>query len=182
MTVHQETKTAWQRFRLVALFMVVAVAANGCVLKEGEGYVIQPAPPNGIHVTIVAGMTDQLKLASDVVAQGVNIDAVLKDRNINTTCPDLGTRKNGDLCAFKILRSTKIEGGLVVAKILGNAVWGSATRMGEFEDFRRDSMTQVRKYAGSCVHLTASTVFIPPFGPSWPDYNWTYRKASDAQC
>lgn len=172
---HTKTKTG--RNRLILVLALAAILASSCVLKEGEGYVVQPAPPNGVHLTISAGFTEELQLASDVVAQGVNIDAVLRDRNIDTTCPNLGDRTRGDRCAFRILGAVDIEG--FGSGIFENGYWNNAVSGKEFDDFRNDGMAKTRNTG--CLHVTMKRVQISVFYET-EDANWTYRTKADSHC
>ena len=81
---------------------------SGCVIDEATGYVVQPAPPSGFHITITKPYGDQLRAASDAVGAGANIDQILRDKKADTTCPELGTRYYGDKCAFRVLRSFEV--------------------------------------------------------------------------
>jgi hypothetical protein len=165
------------RLRTVLSVGIAALALSSCVLTENDEYVVQPAPPNGFHLTISNPMSVQLKGASDAVAAGVNIDHVLRDRDIDTTCPEVGTRERGDRCAFRILKSVDIEGWIAA---VGNIYWRDAVADDEFGDFRDDAMAPLRTNGTRCLHVTIRNVGDWPI--EWRDSNWTYRESSDSHC
>lgn len=177
--MHRQGSAAKWRTKWCLTLVGLSLLLSNCVWAEGPGgsYVIQNAGITGWHITISNDYTGQLLLASDVIAQGVNIDAVLKERGINTTCPKLGGRTNGDRCAFNIVGSIKMTGWM---SAYGNIFWRDAIKDDEFDDFRHDMMGPARAQTSRCGHVTIHHRGEWPF--EWQDSNWTFRERSDAQC
>jgi hypothetical protein len=168
---------------------VIAVGAmlalSSCVLRETSDYVVQPAPPTGVHVTIKLGPTTMLKFASDIIAGGGNIDSMLRDFGIPTRCDGHArTRYGGDLCAFEILQDMDVSGSLI-DNAANQLYWSDAINDDELDDFRNDALARVRLVKDVeqtiCLHATIRNVGDWPV--EWRDTNWTTRdRASDSKC
>jgi hypothetical protein len=172
----EPSSRAWS----VALLLVTALVCSSCVLRENKEYVIQDAPPNGIHVTLKVGVSDSLKTASEFVASGKDLDVLLAKAGYGTvTCDQYeSTVYNGDRCAFRLVRSTPTDGGLLEPAV--DLYWSDALNWDEFDDFRSDAMSPIRKTKESCLHVTIKNVGEWPI--EWRDSNWTYRLQSDSKC
>ncbi|MFN8017232.1 MAG: hypothetical protein U0P45_03820 [Acidimicrobiales bacterium] len=164
--------------RTLALPLVVAIVAvlcTSCVLAQGTDYVVQPAPPNGVHVTLRPRPSHLLVVISDLVAGGVAVDRELARHGYRVSCDGGGaTRANGDRCALAVLRATRLAGGLVGASV-ARLGWGTAVASGKLGDFSADALGVVRR-RGGCVHVTIRRTSFT----SWA--NWTWRAAGSHGC
>ena len=166
--------------RLAALALVLATTAGACVLKEAEHYVIQPAPPNGIHVTLRNGTGRLLLSLSELVRNGQDADGALRSFGYGTRCNAYAnTWYYGYRCAFRVLRETPVQGGLVQSAA-NRLYWSDAVAWDEFDDFRNDAMSRIRSLPSRCAHVTIRNQGDWPV--EWRDSNWTYRSGSDPQC
>lgn len=170
--------SAWAR--LVGLAAAIVVLCSSCVLRENNEYVVQDAPPNGIHVTLKVGVSDSLKTASEFVASGKGLDDLLvKAGYSSVTCDQYeNTVYNGDRCAFRLVRATPTDAGLAGPAV--DLYWNDALNWDEFDDFRNDAMSPIRKTKESCLHVTIKNLGEWPI--EWRDSNWTYRLQSDSKC
>ena len=163
-----------------ALAVLLASTATSCVLKESDQYVIQPAPPNGIHVTLKNGTSRLLLALSELVRKGQDADGPLASFGYGVRCNSYAnTWYYGDRCAFRVLRATPIQGGLV-ASAANRLYWSDALAWDEFDDFRTDAMSRVRFLPSRCAHVTIRNQGDWPV--EWRDSNWTYRSGSDPRC
>lgn len=168
------------------LFLAVAIAVgaslglSSCVLTEGPEYVVQPAPPKGLHVTLRVGPTVMLHVVSDMITRNDRVDHLLRDAGLPTRCDSSrGTRARGDRCAYRILQDFEVRGNLITNTI-GRTVWSEATKDSEFADFANDAMGPTRGRRGSCLHVTVREYGDWPV--SWWNTNWTLRTSSDSKC
>lgn len=159
-----------------ALGLLLAMTCTSCVLAESKDYVVQPAPPNGIHVTLRPQPTKLLVLVSDLVTAGVAIDRALADKGLHLTCDSYpNVRAMGDRCAFRVLAAARPKGSLVSKAIVALA-WGRALAPNELGDFSSDALAAVRRHRGACVHVTIRGL------PRAADANWTWRSAGNRGC
>lgn len=154
---------------------------TSCVLREGTEYVVQPAPPNGVHVTIKLGPSSMLKVISDRIASGADVDGLIRAYGLSTRCASYPrTRYYGDRCSFDILGDIEVSGGL--ASGLYRLYWSDAVANDEFADFRNDALGRVRsKNNTTCIHATIRNYGDWPI--EWRETNWTVRTlAGDSKC
>jgi hypothetical protein len=174
--------TTKQRRGGTAAVAVVGVSLlTSCVLREGPEYVVQPAPPSGVHVTIKLGPSSMLKAVSDIVADGGAIDGHLRTYGLPTRCDHYAnTRYYGDRCAFDVLGDVEMGGGL--AGGASRLYWNDAIADDEFGDFRNDALGRVRSRDNTtCLHATIRNYGDWPV--EWRETNWTVRtKAGDSKC
>lgn len=179
--MHRSPAPARRRARLtsMALAAVLTIGLSSCVLTEGKEYIVQPAPPNGIHVTLKVGVSDKLKTVSDFVDRGNDIDRWLRDSGYDVRCNYYDdTVYYGDRCAFRVLRATQTDAGLAEPAV--RIYWDDARAWDEFDDFRHDAVGPTRRRAGTCLHATIRNVGDWPV--EWRDSNWTFRDRTDSKC
>lgn len=161
---------------LAAIGLLVALTCTSCVLVESKDYLVQPAPPDGIHVTLRHRPTGLLELVSNLVTAGVAIDRALSDRGLRLTCDAYpNTRSSGDRCAFRVLKASRPNGSLVTRTLVA-AAWRRALSDGELADFSHDALAQVRSHPGACAHVTIRGLPRPMVA------NWTWRRAGSRGC
>lgn len=155
---------------VVAVALVTAIACTSCLLAESRDYVVQPAPPSGVHVTIRRQPTQLLSAISDLVTQGRAVDRALEGAELGVRCDHLADRRSeGDRCAFLVLRATRISGSLVAGVV--RLAWNEAVSEGELGDFRDDAMVAVRRAKGrACLHVTLRTG--TPVNANWTTRAW----------
>jgi hypothetical protein len=163
----------------VVAIAVVASALAGCVLTEGDRYVVQPAPPNGIHVTLRPKTSGALWVLSKLVRAGGDADGWLRKGGMSTRCNYYrDTSYYGDRCAFRALREVRIAGSLE------RSWWGDAVNWDMFSDFRSSTMKPFRdneaRMSKGCAHVTIRNAGEWPI--EWKNSNWTVRLASDPKC
>jgi hypothetical protein len=130
---------------------------SGCLLKEGEEYQVNDAPPNGVYVNLYTSTTDKIQLLHAQVCHG------------NVTCTMDWLQAN-------------VEFNRDVMGWAFNYVWDMSLRQGEAGDFAEALANASGTDGGAqrCLNLT-----IRAYGP-WPqsnwDYNWSWRPLSDANC
>lgn len=160
--------------------VTLALSASSCVLEESEHYVIQPAPPNGIHLTLRNGTSRLLLALSELVRNGQDADGALRSFGYGVRCNSYAnTWYYGDRCAFRVLRATPVEGGLVQSAA-NRLYWSDAIAWDEFDDFRTDAMGPVRFLPSRCAHVTIRNQGDWPI--EWRDSNWTHRSGDDPKC
>ena len=159
------------------LALALAVACSSCVLAEGSQYVVQPAPPNGVHVTLRPSPTRALALLSDLVARGTSVDRALAARGYRISCDHRShDRRAGDRCAFEVLRATPVRGGLL-QQSAARFAWRTALAGSELGDFSSDALGAVRRHHGGCAHVT-----IRRFDALHGAANWTWRAKGSRGC
>ena len=164
------------RAAVVVLALACTLWCTSCVLTEGDQYLVQTAPPNGVHVTLSPDATGALVGVSEMVRTGVRLDPLLAARGYAVRCDRLtNTRASGDRCALAVLRATPIRGSLA-ARAPMRAAWLRATHPWEEADFASDAMAPVRAHRRACAHVTLR------LGPVVPDANWTWRAAGARGC
>jgi hypothetical protein len=165
----------------IAALAGVLILCASCTLEEGSAYVVQDAPPSGIHVTLKVSTTDILRVLSDAVEGGAEVDRELAKNGLGEVDCDAypNTQYYGDRCAFRAIRATPVTGTLA-RDAARRLYWDDARSWDEFDDFRGDSMAQIRNRAKSCIHVTIKNVGDWPV--EWRDSNWTWRDRSDPKC
>ncbi|MCU1499516.1 MAG: hypothetical protein JWM47_3469 [Acidimicrobiales bacterium] len=168
-----------RRWSVLVIAALLACSLASCVLREGNEYVAQPAPPNGIHATIRSGPSSLLVVVSDLVRKGQNPDKWLVKTKYRTRCNAYPrTAKHGDRCAFRLLRESRTTG------ILEKGWWNDATNWDMLTDFHRDAMGPFRSHRkrmrAGCLHVTIRNVGDWPI--EWKNSNWTVRTRSDPKC
>lgn len=157
-----------------ALGLAVAVLCSSCVLRESTHYTIQPAPPDGIHVTIRRSPSTLLGAVSDLVTVGSPIDGALRAQGLAVRCDALANRRsNGDRCAFDVLRAAEV-GGSLAAQAFGRLAWRRAIAWDQLSDFSDDAMGAVRRHGGGCLHVTIRG--------TTGSVNWTWRDLRSTGC
>ena len=167
-------------FLSLTIVLAATLGLSSCVLTEGPEYVVQPAPPGGLHVTIKAGPTALLHIVSDMITRNDRVDHLLRAADVSTRCDSSrGTRARGNRCVYSILQDMEMRGNLI-ATALGRLVWGEATKDSEFADFANDAMAPTLARRNSCLHVTVREYGDWPV--TWWNTNWTYRTSSDSKC
>lgn len=164
----------------LAMAATLAVVLSSCVLKKGDQYVVQLAPPNGIHVTLRVGTSDQLKSVSTLLYEDQDVDGLLRRFNYTVRCNSYPRRSTyyGDRCAFRVLRATPVDAGLATPGV--KVFWDDALTWNEFDDFRHDAIAPIRRRPGTCLHATIRNQGAYPL--LWRDTNWTHRDRTDRNC
>jgi hypothetical protein len=143
------------------------------MLRESTHYVVQPAPPDGIHVTLRRPPTQLLGAVSDLVTAGSPVDGALRSQGLRVRCDAWANRRSsGDRCAFEVLRATDL-GGSLAAQAFARLAWNRAVDHDQLSDFSDDAMAAVRR-RGGCLHVTIRG--------ARGSVNWTHRSAGSTGC
>ncbi len=168
-----------RRMSMLVVVALTAIVCTSCVLTESKHYVIQTAPPSGVHVTLRHDTGALLQGLAYRVRQGDPVDGLLASNGYDVRCDrDTNSWESGDRCAFRVLGATPVAGGIATG--LAHTYWSDAVASDEFSDFHNDAMAAVRAVSSRCLHVTIRNVGDWPV--EWRDSNWTYRTSSDAHC
>ena len=163
-----------RRWTTSAACAAIVVLCSSCVLRESTHYTLQPAPPDGVHVTLRPQATDLLKAVSDLVTAGRPIDGALRSQGLAVRCDTRADRRpEGDRCAFDVLGATKVDGSLA-GQAFARLAWNRAIARDQLSDFSRDGMIKVRANPGACLHVTIRG--------TTGSVNWTWRTARSTGC
>lgn len=172
--------TKQRRASALAAGLAGVTLMTSCVLREGTDYVVQPAPPSGVHVTIKLGPSSMLKAVSNMVAEGSSVDGHLRAYGLTTRCDAYpNSAYYGARCAFDVLGDVEMGGGL--AGGIKRLYWNDAVADDEFSDFRNDALARILpKDNTNCLHATIRNDGDWPI--EWRETNWTIRTKSDSKC